>query len=295
MPMATMTDDQPPPTPDELLLELMDLVQLAFPAGLDRMVVTFVENEDKKRPALSNLDARGPVDAPRRPALGHDDNRVLDAINGLLADLADATERDAGLRVHAGSITVETGADRERVVRLSDARGEVMSRRFDESELRWLLFTPRLFAALNETEARERELVERTARALDGTRRFDIDMVKGTIRFTGPGAEQVFSFELLASWAEETGRILWGWANDQTPPALTRRVDALRQRSTDAGLRALNEGVFACPQACAERLARHAAVTIGATGIYMAPFAGRSPSSPSGRTKGVMMLALFGG
>jgi hypothetical protein len=287
-------DEELLPTPDELLLELMDLVQLAFPAGLDRMTVHFVENEDGKRPALTDLDATGPVDAPARPALGHDDDRVLDAINALLAELCDATERQGGVRVHAGSIEVTTGADRDRFVLLKDAHGkEVMTRRFDDSELRWLLYTPRLFGALNDTHASESALALTAAAALKAFKRFDIDMQKGTITFSAEGATKVYAFELLGSWVGETGRFLWGWANESAPQALSRRVDSLRARSTDAGLRMFTEGSFSCPGPTAERLCGHAAVQIGASGLYKAPFVGRGNTGLGDKTSGFMMLALF--
>jgi hypothetical protein len=280
-------------TPDELLLELMDLVQLAFPAAIDQMIITFVDNADGKRPALSNLDARGPINAPRRPALGHDDNQVLDAINHLLAELADATERAGGMRAQAGQITVRTGADGDRVVQLLGAGGDRMERRFDKSELRWLLFTGPLFAALNDTEAQELALLERTRAQLLGTSRFNIDMQKGIIHFSTPREQsRSFRFELLGSRVDEHDRFLWGWANDAAPPQLTRRVDTVRQRSVGDGLRSMTEAAFSLPLVGATRLAQHAAVAMQAQGIYQAPFTGRA-AELGGKASGHMWLALF--
>src|SRR4051812_27771119 len=98
-------------TPDELLLELMDLVTLAFPEPLRDMTITFVENDDGRRPALTNLDGVAVPGAPKRPDLGHQDSKVLDAINALLADFADATDIQGNVRLHEGSLVVKGGPD----------------------------------------------------------------------------------------------------------------------------------------------------------------------------------------
>jgi hypothetical protein len=283
------TPEPPPPTPDELLLELMDLVTLAFPSPLASMTVTFVPNDDGRRPALTNLDGRARPGEVARPDLGHADSAVLDAINALLADFAEATLAQGGVRVLRGRIEVAPAEDDARHVTLvdDDAGGAVvMTRRFDASELRWLLFTPALFSALAETEAEERAQAQRVDAALAGMRRFDIDMQRATITFSGPDhAPQPWGFELLGSFVDEQKRFLWGWANDQVSPRLVAGVEALRQRSTSPGLRALTDGSFGGPEALFARLARHAAVRIGAFGVYKAPFT-------SLQGKGVMFLAL---
>jgi hypothetical protein len=292
---AAVDDDgpPPPPTPDELLLELMDLVTLAFPEVLDEMVVTFVPNEDGKRPALTNLDGRArpaPGTRPiKRPELGHEDGAVLDAINALLRDFADGTLAQGGVRVLRGRIEIRAAGDGARDVMLIDEdQGErvVMTRRFDASELRWLLFSPALFVALERTAAEEQAQKARVDEALAGMRRFDIDMKKGTITFSAPDrAASPWSFELIGSFVDEQKRFLWGWANDQVDPKLTRSIDALRQRSTGPGLRALTDGSFGGPEELFVRLARHVAVETGAFGVYRAPFA-------SAQGKGFMYLAL---
>jgi hypothetical protein len=314
------------PSADELLLELMDLVQLAFPAAVSSMTVSFTVNEDGKRPALTDLDARADDGAPARPDLGHDDDRVLDAINALLTDLADATEAGlveaGGARLLRGRIEARTGADRERDVVIyatdADATGDegrkVVERRFDASELRWLLFTRELFAALNETEGRELEAKKALDSELRSYKKFAIDMSKGEITFTAPpdltalatgGPDRAregvtYRFELLGSHNEQTQRFLWGWANESAPAPFTRRVDAVRASSTGEGLRAFNEGAFGCPEKCADRLARHAAVRIAdgvagtktaVRGVYRAGFKGRNPEGAV--TSGFMYLALL--
>jgi len=286
-------DGAPPPTPDELLLELMDLVALAFPEALDELHVAFVPNEDGRRPALTNLDGRArPArgEAPvKRPALGHEDAAVPHAINALLHDFADATLSQGGVRVLRGRIAVTAADDGARDVSLfdDDAGGAVvMTRRFDASELRWLLFTPALFRALERTAPAEAAQKARIDEALAGMRRFDIDMKKGMITFSTPDRpSSPWKFELVGSFVDEPKRFLWGWANDQVDPALVRGVDALRQRSLDPGLRALTDGSFGGPEPLFTRLARHAAVETGAHGLYRAPF-----SSTQG--KGIMYLAL---
>jgi hypothetical protein len=290
--LATGADPVDTPSPDELLLELMDLAALAFPTAVDHLMLRFVPNEDGRRPALTDLDGRGPKDAPARPALGHTDAEVLDTLNHLLGELADATMAQGGVRVLRGRLEVAPNADHGRDVRLievDDAGVEtlVMTRTFDVSELRWLIFTPALFSGLNATVAAEQAQGTTLEAALAGTRRFDIDMRLGTITFSGPvGEPRGFRFELLGSWMEESGRFMWGWANDQVGPSMTRRVEGIRQASTGPGLRAFTDPTVGGPEAMFSRLARSVGVRIGAGGVYRAPFSGR-------QGKGVMFLALF--
>ena len=277
-------------SPDELLLELMDLVVLAFPTLLQEQTIRFVKNEDGRRPALSELDGKGAIDAAQRPGLGHSDSEVLDFINHLLGQLAEATFRQGGVRVLVGHILVKDNANGGRDVSLFDDESGtselVMTRVFDKSELRWLFFTPELFSALDSTEAKEREQEAFVDVALRGVKRFDIDMKRATITFTGPAGAEPWRFELLGSWLQERHRFLWGWANHEVDPALTNRVEQLRQSATGSGLRALSEPTWGGPEQLFIRLARHASVRLGAAGLYCAPFASKTG-------KGVMLLALF--
>ena len=275
-------------TPDELMLELMDLVALAFPEPLVQMRVDFKDGGG--RPALANLSARARPAQPKRPELGFDDPAVLASIDEVVGDFADATERQGGVRVQDGHLEIEEDEDGARNVFLvrTEPGGDVavMTRRYDKSELRWLFWTAPLFARLNSTEERERSQRADLDAELVGTTRFAIDMAQGTITFSAPaGAERRFDFDLLGSWSADTRRFLWAWANEAAPEPVRRRADQLRQRSTAAGLRALTEGSFGCPEPCAERLARHAAVELGARGAYRAPFS-------SSQGQGVLWLAL---
>ncbi len=283
-------DDAPPPTPDELMLELMDLVALAFPEPLSRMRVHFRADPGSARPALTDLDGAARPGQPKRPALGFDEPAVLGSIHEVIGELADATERQGGVRVLTGRLEIEEDEDGARNAYLVRAEGEgeqvVMTRRYDKSELRWLLWTGPLFARLNATEERERAQRVEVEALIAGTTRFAIDLQQGTITFSGDArADVAFDVDLLGSWSSDTRRLLWGFANDQAPERLRRKVEGLRQRSTAWGLRALSEGSFGCPEPCAERLARHAAVELGARGVYRAPFA-------SSQGRGFLYLAL---
>ena len=278
-------------TPDELLLELMDLVVLAFPEPLFEMSIAFKPSDDGSRPALTDLDGKAKPGAPKRPNLGHDDNAVLDAINALIVEFSEATLRQGGVRVLEGRIVMRDGDDGDRFVELFeliDGREELaMSRRFDGSELRWLFWTAPLFTRLNGTSHAEALAKTNVDAALRTHQRFDIDMTDGRIVFSkGASAPSPWAFELLGSWSDETKRFLWGWANDQVPTSLKARVEKVRASSTEDGLRALTEGSFGCPEPCAERLARHAASRMNAFGVYRAPFS-------SAQGKGFMYLALF--
>jgi hypothetical protein len=295
-------DDDVERTPDELLLELMDLVVLAFPEPLHEMTVTFKPSDDGTRPALTDLDGKARPGTPKRPPLGHDDNAVLDAINALLVEFADATERQGGVRILDGRIAMKDDADGARNVSLeeklaSGALDLVMTRRFDRSELRWLFWTPQLFAALASTEAKEATQRRAVDEALRRQARFDIDMSEGRITFSPHERDAAsvpkspWRFELLGSWNDETKRFLWGWSNEEVAPSLRAgglqvRSDALAGANSGEGLRALTEESFGCPEPCAERLARHAAARMNAFGVYRAPFASK-------QGKGFMYLALF--
>jgi hypothetical protein len=280
------------PSPDELLIELMDLLALSFPTVVHRTTVKFVPTQDGRRPALADLDARAAKDATPRPSLGHTDAEVLDTINHLLGEFADATQRQGGVRVLRGRLDFVDTADHGRDVRLVEIDDEgaeqlVMTRTFDASELRWLYFTPELFAALNATVAEEQSHGTHLEAALAGTTRFDIDMKTARITFSGTEREPaVYRFELVGSWLEESGRFMWGWANDQVGPSMTRRVEEVRRTSTGPGLRAFADASLGGPPALFSRLARHVGARIGARGVYRAPFSGR-------QGKGAMFLALF--
>lgn len=295
-------DDDPERTPDELLLELMDLVVLAFPEPLHDMTVAFKAADDGTRPALTDLDGKARPGTPKRPALGHDDNAVLDAINALLVEFADATERQGGVRILDGRITMKDDADQARDVTLEERTEAgtwdlVMTRRFDRSELRWLFWTPQLFGALASTQAKETEQKRATDEALRRQARFDIDMNEGRITFAprdGDAAivpKSPWRFELLGSWNEETKRFLWGWGNQEVASSLRAGVTKVRAAAVEGasageGLRALTEESFGCPEPSADRLARHAAAHMNAFGVYRAPFASK-------QGKGFMYLALF--
>jgi hypothetical protein len=278
-------------TPDELLMELLDLVALSFPSSVTQWTLTFIKNDEGKKPALSDMSANAPADAVKRPALGHTDAEVLDTINHLLAELGDATFRQGKVRVLAGSLTAHENADAGVDVTLAEnvdgVSAPVMTRTFDASELRARLYTRQLFARLNESSADEAVAGERLDRALKGTTRFDIDMKKGMVTFTGPEREpSPWRFELLGSWLEDTGHFMWGWANDQVDPKMTRRVEAIRQAATGPGLRAFADAALAGPESFFSRLCRSAGAQMSAFGVYRAPFRGR-------QGKGVMFLALF--
>lgn len=281
-----------PPSPDELLLELMDLVALSFPTAVQRMTVTFIPTTDGLRPALSDLDARAAASSQRRPDLGHTDAEILDTINHRLGELAEATARQAGVRVLRGRLEIATTADAGRDVELievDDAGVEtlVMTRTFDASELRWLFFTPELFEALEGTEGTEKAQGVALESALANTTRFDIDMKLALIAFVGAKASpKRYRFELIGSWLEETGRFMWGWANEQVGPSMTRRVEQIRKTSVGPGLRVFSDPALPGPAPMFSRLARHVGVRIGALGVYRAPF-----SSQHG--KGLMYLGLF--
>ncbi len=286
-------NDDVEPTTDELLLELIDTVSLTFPEPLRTMTITFTKNEDGARPALTDLAGVARPGGVRRPELGHKDAEVLDAVNALLGDLARSTARAGGAAVLEGRIDVEgDGPDGETWVYLVEKGASPtddrvrMKRRFDASELSWLFFTPALYEELAATEERERAQKAVLDAELSAFQKFVIDMVAGTITFAGLGGEASLPFQLVGSWAQGSSRFLWGWANDAIAPALRDGVERRRRAAVRPGLRAFTEPDLGGPEPLAERLARHAAVWMGARGLYRAPFS-------AAQAKGFMYLALF--
>jgi hypothetical protein len=286
---------------DELLLELMDLVTLAMPQPLYEGVVSFVPNEDGRRPALSDLDGKAHADAPKCVALGHNDNHVLDAINSILTDIADATDAAAQLRVRHGRIEWRDADKGSRDVMLIETIPDTapvvrVRRTFTEDEMRFLLFTPALFAELHHTEPaslRQQQALDETLR---GVEKFKIDMEQGLIVFSGAGvADQPWRFELVGSFLHEKGdkdaagssRFLWAFANDEVDLRLKAGTARLRDVSDRrAGLRLFAEPEVGGPEPMFHRLAMHAAVEMAAFALYRAPFA-------SSTGTGAMYLALF--
>jgi hypothetical protein len=226
-------------SPDELLLALIDLVTLAFPEPLYEMTITFVPNESGTRPALSNLDGKARPNQPKRPDLGFKDDEVLDEINALLTDFANATK---GVRVLDGRIVIRDG-----VAALYEGEEKRLERAFEASELSQLLWTSELFAKLNSTEKAEQQQREAVFEMLKGVKRFDIDMERRRIEFT-PG-NLTLRFEPLGSWSDE----IWTWTYVHSK-----------------GPRAFVDASFSCPELCADRLARHTAVGLNAIGMYKA-------------------------
>jgi hypothetical protein len=283
--------DGGPRSPDELLLELIDLVALAFPSPLARFEVRVVPNEDGVSPALENLSGVARPDTAARPDLGHSDDAVLDAINALVGELGEATLAGGGVKVLRGRIVVEDVADGGKLAQLFDDSDPtldplVMSRRFDASELRWLFFTPELCAALARTADTENRQERQVREALLGMKRFDIDMKKARITFSGdPRPAQPWGFELIGSFLDDDKRFLWGWANEAVDEGVVVALNAFRRSCTGPGLRVFTDADFAGPERMFDRLARHVAVAIGAFGVYRAPFTAT-------HGKGVMFLAL---
>jgi hypothetical protein len=278
-------------SPDELLLELMDLVTLAMPKPMHHMRISFVQNEDGRRPALSDLDGRAAMNAPARVDLGHQDGHVLDAINALLQDLSVAVHARGGRHLRKGDIDIDTDDDGARNVIITD-RSETppvvhVTRRFDRSELRWLLFTSELYQVLSATQMQAHDLQLQTKELLMGAQRFVIDMSRAIITFSADGRPDVpWRFQLLGSYADNDKRFLWGHANDAIEPSMAQAVIDLRARSLGEGLRLFTDASVGGPEPMARRLCAHAAVEANASGFYVAPFQGREH-------QGVMYLALF--
>jgi hypothetical protein len=274
-----MSGAQTPP-PEALFLELLDLLALFFPHVVSRARVHFSPAVDGRYPGLTEIDGEAPEGAAQRPALGYSDEEVLGSINAVLHDLTDAVDAEAQFRVLQGRIEIDFDpADQSAEVWLVEGRGGDpdedlirLKKRFPQSELNWMLFTPALFAALARTEPATANLMH----ALDGIKsahtEFAVDLDTRRLAFSGAAGRVELPMCLLGSWSEDTQSFLWGWANEAAGKALTRKVQMWVDGLSGAGLRALTKPDLGCPESTARRLALHAASDMNLPGFYAAPF-----------------------
>lgn len=266
----------PSPTPDALLFELLDLLPLAFPRPVDTARVEFQPGPTPERACLGDLSGSARDDAPDRPELGFPDEEILDTLNVVVGDLIEAVGQKSGGPLVRGYIerqgteddgafdvwVVETTADGEEVVRVK--------RRVDQSEQHFFVQTPALYRALNDTEATERKLWEIGHQDTVGAGRYALEPEHARLAFLKADGElsRRFAVALLGTYHPGSATFVWGWANDALPKAFTRKVDEVRRNATAPGLRAFVAPEHLCPPPMAERLIGHAAVQIGANGIF---------------------------
>ena len=266
------------PTPDVLLLELLDTLQLAFPRPIEAAQLHFAPTDDGRRPALRDLEGRTDADAPPRPDLGHDDAEVLDTLQAILLDLVASVNERAGVFLTRGRVELRPPDARGNLeLWLVEGEGEDATirvrRTYDQSERQGLLFTRALFARLAATEDRERALFAAGQATLGGAQ-YALDAQLGRARFERPDAPtEERPVALVGTYHGPSASFVWGWANEAVPAALRAPVDAVRQGATDLGLSALALPELVCPAEMARRLSAHAAVALGAEAVFTTPWA----------------------
>jgi len=271
-------------SPDELFLELIDTLNLAFPAPVREAVVTFGPTEDGQEAALTDLDAVVDNEAPKRPELGHTDEEVLAVINAVVGEISHSVHERSCNRILLGRIEVKNQLDdgetevwvvEKNVDGASDDDDMLhVKRRFDKSELVWLVHTSALYSRLNDTSDVEEQQDRGLKNALQKFTRFGANLNQGLLSFFAEDAgddEGVdVNVQLIGSYAPTHEALLWGWADDAAPKKLRMEIDAFRDSILEEGLRALYQAELLCPLPMAERLFRHAAVRMGQKAVYTA-------------------------
>ncbi|MCP4498767.1 MAG: hypothetical protein GY822_02235 [Deltaproteobacteria bacterium] len=271
-------------SPDELFLELVDTLNLAFPTPVNTATIEFKATDEGDEAAMCGLDATGADGAPRRPDLGHADDEVLAILNAVVGELSNSIHERSKNRILEGRIEVRNDLeDGETEVWVIEKNPEGKSenddllqvkRRFDKSELVWLVHTKELFHRLNSTEKAEKEREEALHQLLQTTySRFGANLLENKFSFfkgeTDDEGDEV-DVQLIGSYSPTHEAMLWGWADEAAPEGLCQDIVEFRRTVLDAGLRSLYQAELLCPHQMAERLFRHAAVSMGMPAIYPA-------------------------
>jgi len=285
---------EPAASPDALLFELLDLLPLSFPRPVREARIAFMPGPDANRACLGDLEGKTEEDAPERPELGFPDDEILDTLNVVIGDLTEAIAARTGAPIVRGYVDIHApeddgGFDVWVVEETASGDERVrVKRRVDRSEQHHFVQTAALYRALNATEAAERKLWEAGHHDSHGAGRYALEPEHARIAFLAPDGRLARRFEvaLLGTYHPGTATFVWGWANESMPEGFRRRTEAIRDAATGLGMRAFVAPEHLCPPPMAERLIGHAAVKLGATGIFPT----RVDSNKGGL---VLFLALF--
>ncbi|MBL90345.1 MAG: hypothetical protein CMH56_00840 [Myxococcales bacterium] len=278
-----MNDPTPYPPPDTFLLELIDHMNLAFPACLHKAQVHFKRLQSEPlRVALTDLQGEPIPEAPPRIPLGHRDEEILDAINAIVGDLAHSVLQHGNVSleegywdifpddVHGGTHVYLVEKGNEDMVR--------MKRTFDQSELSWLLFTPKLYEALGAQIETIQQRQQELSALLEGVQDFRFDLAKGKLELIKDGGHIQLEVHLLGSWLQGTGGFLWGWANPNCPAPISEAITRFKEKNSQPGLRLFYKPEVGGPESMAHLLSEHAALEVGLRGTLRIPFSSENGS-----------------
>jgi hypothetical protein len=264
------------PSVDALFLEMLDLLNVTFPQIPREATISFLPTTDGSRACLSDMNCKAAPGIQERPDLGYDDDDLLASMNAVVGDLLAAIREQNNPIKNGGRIQIQSG-DRDGEIEITvfedvpDATPYLLQRRvFDFSELQMLIHTETLFAALNDSVEAEEEQSQWLDSLLETVASYEMDVETPKFVFMGEdGANpSVFHPALLATFVPTAHSFLWGWAQEQFPPAfLEKSIDLPKKKSTP-GLRAFHQPELLCPNHMATRLVKHASVALGARGVY---------------------------
>lgn len=286
------------------LLELLDLMQLAFPHPVRAAEVQFGPRFDQERSVLTDLSGEKDEQSCARPELGYPDEEVLDTINEVVGDLTAAFEVPPAAEGHI-TMAYEPSPTGGVTISIAGTDTVWLERRMDRSELLRLVHTPTLFAALAETESAEQDqrsgFDERLAaheaggEGQSGPMGVELDLEHGLLKLGAAPKRSplTYRFELLASHHPGSQTFVWGWANESFPAELRGAVDQVRRSAARPGLRAFAAPELVCPRMMAERLAAHAAVKVGASALFGMPVPAGSQEEPASAGPLHLLLGLW--
>jgi len=269
-------DSSQAPSVDALFLEMLDLLNVTFPQVPREATISFLPTTDGSRACLSDINCKAKPATQARPDFGYDEDDLLASMNAVIGDLLAAIREQNNQIKNSGRIHIKSG-DRDGEIDVAvfedipDAAPHLLQRRvFDFSELQMLIHTETLFATLNESLAAEKEQTRWLDDLLETVASYEMDVEIPQFVLVGDdGADSlVFQPALLATFVPTAHSFLWGWAQEQFPPAFLEKTIDLPKKKSVPGLRAFHQPELLCPDRMATRLVKHASVALGARGVY---------------------------
>lgn len=253
---------------DSLCLELLDLCQVLRPRGWRQ-----IELRRDAFGALNLIDQRDGEGVPV-PRLGVPEEHWLSALGANFGELTARLGRRAPEWSRDALSVSAVGADGLATVRAIHEGREVAAHELGPEQSQELLLTEPLFQWLDELLPRVDALQTKLEGDLHGHDDWAFD--QNTLELTlarGALPWRQWRASLLGTWAEESGTLLWGWANRHVAPTCTQAIRAFRGAVEGrAGFNFFRRAETPMEEALAATLASCASAELGARGMYRASY-----------------------
>lgn len=257
-----------------LALEIHDALMVTAPRGWQRVEIDL----ERRGGALRVREMRSALDPAAagadKPDLGIDAHEFAGILAAAASDLL-GVARAAGTPWTGAAMAMHREGRARAVLELREPGGAVARRiELGPDALDALVFTEALFDALVEVEpiaARNEAALEADIAGHDEwnyeQQSCELLLSKGVLPW------RTLPAQIIGTYAPESATFLWGWANEHVDPRCTRAVVALREWArTVPGMRVLLRPSLPCEEGFSVKLARLAAVRMGARGVYRASF-----------------------